>query len=168
MAKLCSIDGCGNAIEAKSLCNKHYQRLCNHGDANYSSRAENGAGTIDAKGYRRLSVNGIKVKEHAAIAEKALGKPLPKGAVIHHVNGDKLDNRPENLVICPDEKYHHLLHTRTNAIDAGYPANYRKCKYCKEYDNPDLLIITTNAAPHHKECISKYHKRYYQLTKGVI
>jgi hypothetical protein len=53
------------------------------------------------------------VFEHILVAEKALGKPLPIGSVIHHVNKDKSDNRPQNLVICQDDIYHRVLHMRS-------------------------------------------------------
>ena len=52
------------------------------------------------------------VLAHILIAEKALGRPLPKGAVVHHANEKKDDNRNQNLVICENQTYHKLLHTR--------------------------------------------------------
>ena len=61
----------------------------------------------DQKGY---------VREHIFVAEKILGKPLPPKAVVHHINEDKTDNRPENLVICQDRTYHFLLHRRKKAL----------------------------------------------------
>jgi DNA-directed RNA polymerase sigma subunit (sigma70/sigma32) len=33
---------------------------------------------------------------------------------VHHVNGDRSDNRPANLVICEDQSYHQLLHQRAD------------------------------------------------------
>lgn len=70
---------------------------------------------------------------HVAIAEAALGHPLPRRAQVHHVNGDKWDNRPSNLVICEDDAYHKLLHVRARVHSAGGdPNTQRICFGCKQ------------------------------------
>ncbi len=72
------------------------------------------------------------VQEHILIAEKALGRFLPSGAVIHHANEDRADNRPENLVICEDANYHKLLHVRLRVVAVGGdPNTQRPCQRCK-------------------------------------
>lgn len=55
-------------------------------------------------------INGRMRPEHIVLAEKALGRRLKKGEVVHHVNCDPLDNRPTNLLVCT-QGYHMWLHT---------------------------------------------------------
>lgn len=55
----------------------------------------------DSRGY---------VYKHRLVAEKKLGRRLRKGEICHHVNGDKLDNRPSNIRVCRSQKHHLKLH----------------------------------------------------------
>ncbi len=108
---------------AKYICGHHPKEGCRKlkGDNNPNWK---GGAIIDGKGYRKIYVpdhprassNGY-VPEHILIAEIALGKPLPNGAVVHHANGKKADNSRGNHVICQDEKYHRFLHIRMKALD---------------------------------------------------
>lgn len=100
----CTIRGCGGKQLAKGFCRKHYQRFKIHGDPDAMSRAERGSGTVDAKGYRVMFApshpnaekNG-RIKEHRLIMSEMLSRPLYADENVHHKNGNKLDNRPENL-----------------------------------------------------------------------
>lgn len=54
-------------------------------------------GTYLHEGYRNVWVNGKYRKEHDLVMEKKIGRKLTKDEVVHHINGNKLDNRIENL-----------------------------------------------------------------------
>ncbi len=117
----CSVEGCRRkATSSKSgLCNVHYLRKYRHGGIeskipNYGSHK-----VIHEQGYVRIWTGKRYEMEHVLLAEKALGKPLPPGAVVHHMNNKPADNHtPFNLVVCPDQAYHMLLHKR--ARELGY------------------------------------------------
>lgn len=78
-----------------------------------------GGRVADGKGYIRIyqpdhpraaSFNSSPKKryvlEHILNWEKANKKPVPKGHIVHHLNGIRNDNRPENLVVLPSIKEH--------------------------------------------------------------
>jgi len=71
-----------------------------------------------------------RIKLHRLRAEKALGKPLPPKAEVHHADGSIADDAP--LVICESHAYHFLLHQRMRVVRAGGNPNTDKiCSYCK-------------------------------------
>lgn len=81
------------------------------------------------------------VKIADLVAEQALGKYLPLGSIVHHVDSNRLNDTPSNLVICQNEAYHQVLERRTRAFRACEHVDWRKCNFCKEYDNPKNLYI---------------------------
>lgn len=48
--------------------------------------------------------------QHILVVERTLKRRLKKGEVVHHINGDKTDNRNCNLLVCSTQ-YHGYLHT---------------------------------------------------------
>lgn len=97
--KRCSVEGCDKAARGAGLCITHYRRKQKFGDPGGAvlMRAKMGDGTITPDGYRKITVGGKLVYEHRAVMEVQLGRRLRKGEQIHHKDGDRLNNRSNNL-----------------------------------------------------------------------
>jgi hypothetical protein len=73
-------------------------------------------------GYKYIRINGKDIEEHRLVMERHIGRKLLKNEVVHHINGNKLDNRIENLQLMTNSE-HVKLHKSKKS-------NTRQCLLC--------------------------------------
>jgi len=93
----CFVVNCDRPHSALGYCAKHWKRFHKYGDPNFVMNGERGKGSINSRGYRVFWRDGKVIKEHTIVMEKMLGRKLLPNENVHHINGVKDDNRPENL-----------------------------------------------------------------------
>jgi len=69
---------------------------------------------IDSDGYFRFEDNRMLV--HRFLVEKNIGRHLKSEEVVHHIDGNKLNNDLSNLQICKNQFEHAKIH----ANEQGY------------------------------------------------
>lgn len=98
------------------------------------------------------------VMEHVLIAEKALGEPLPEGAIVHHNDHNKGETDKHDVTVCQDRAEHNLMHLQARALEACGHEDWRMCRYCKQWDDPKNLYISKNHCRHRK-CHAEHEKQ---------
>jgi len=94
----CWVEGCESGTWTRGLCSMHYQRQLKTGDPGPLRRKKrrNGEGTVQPNGYVRLTLpDGRTMDEHRFVMEQLLGRELKRHETVHHVNGQRGDNRTD-------------------------------------------------------------------------
>lgn len=124
--------------------------------------------------YRCRKRNGIKQDLHRAIMEEHLGRKLKSDEVVHHINGDKRDNRIGNLQVMTLSEHSRIHRT-------GKPLPPETKKKLSEANagrpRPDRWVITTAQAQIAKKqhdrglswrAIGRYLNAHHQVIKRAV
>lgn len=97
------------------------QKFCSN--ACYKKHRGFGKGCIEIlhSGYQcqTIKINGKKYRTliHRKIIESIIGRKLLKTEIVHHINGNKLDNRMSNLMLLSCKKAHNNIHSETPVVN---------------------------------------------------
>lgn len=106
--------------------------------------------------YHAIRVNGKKVDEHRIVAIRIFGEDAVRGKDVHHKNGDKSDNRPENLEVLTRSE-----HIRLHYSEMGDEAYFKRQSFIDRQRENGKKRAEQNKI--------NYGKRVGQFTKdGVL
>lgn len=115
------------------------QKVVSKGDYNYAVVPEHPSATKN--GY---------VLEHRIVVENHLGRLLDTNEVVHHINGDKKDNRIENLLVIDRQKHSHL-----HGIERGVQMVLLQCPWCGTvFTRPKRQSFLSKPNKYHCTCCS--------------
>lgn len=128
-----------NPLYGRKLSKEHRQKLkesCT-GENNFRWNG----GIYHSHGYIKLKNKSKYLCEHRLVMEELLDRKLLDTEIVHHINEDRNDNRPENLHLfktANDHTYYHWQINKGNEIELKYcyeevHNSYVKCAKCSEH-----------------------------------
>ena len=92
----------------RGYCDSCYRMLLKRGNTD-RQKAPNGCG--NSRGYRYITAGGVKQLEHRQVMSVSLKRELTVFEVVHHIDGNKLNNDLYNLQLFSSQsdhmKHHH-------------------------------------------------------------
>lgn len=107
--KSCKICGASLTKKQRKVCSRKCQ-------GRHLSKLYRGKGKSP---YIQIRVDGERVYLHRHVWEKANGRKLAEGEIVHHVNENKRDNRPENLEVLAGRAAHLHIHNYHRTARTG-------------------------------------------------
>ena len=117
------------------------------------------------RGYCRVWLNGTKILYHVIIWILSTGKDIPQGMEIDHINGNKIDNRIENLrlVTKRENSQNSEIHRKGRLVGATYYKRYGNWRSQIKIDENNIGIgyyKTEQEAHEAYEIACKYIAKY--------
>ena len=113
-------------------------------------------GTSLAHGYVRRNNHsgpGLHKPEHVLIVEAVVGRVLPRGAVVHHVNAVRSENKHSNLAVLQTSAEHIELHRKMRVRAAGGdPWRDRMCCSCGPRPASEFYATPSGYSSQCKDC----------------
>lgn len=119
MPKKCFIKDCfkDTSKGARGYCSMHSQRITRYGDPHYITpvevwkekcrNAQPKLGKVQPQTYKKL----FGRHEHRVIAEQKIGRKLRSDEHVHHIDNNKHNNSPDNLLVLTRSE-HLTIHAR--------------------------------------------------------
>ena len=164
----CTIPGCEMKQQARGWCSTHYCRWFKYGDPNKILRRPNGQGTKDDTGYSRITTpDGRRIRRHRYVMEQKLGRRLKRSEHVHHIDGDKSNNDPDNLTLT-NVRDHRKIHSKYYRDDKK-----KECRVCRVVKDRSEFYVQRSRpnrdpnAPHCKSCNKFEARKWKALKRGV-
>ena len=119
---------------------------------------------MNNEGYWYIRDKGRNIRVCRLVACAILGRPLLRNEQAHHADGCRSNDSPENIIVCNSGSDHVQLHLLLRSKKESGHYSWRKCCYCKQYDDPKNMVKKITKSHHLGEYFHKLCKKQYMKT----